>query len=682
MSANVLVVDDLPLTRIMLMESLSKEGYTVLEAEDGQQALEIFSKHHPDLILMDADMPVLDGISACAEIKTQYPQDNTPVIMVTGHNDVNLVDRAFEAGAVDYVTKPINWDILRNQISYILKLKQAEEDLVKEKEKAQVTLDSIGDGVITTNAQGKIEYLNPAAEELTGWLYQQAKGLQLQTVFRVLNERDRQWMDDLFKQCLQKGQVGHLDEHAILVRKDSSEINIKNTTTIIRNNNKVAGIVVVLHDVTQERKLAKQIIFHASHDALTGLINRREFEQRLEQALYLSKQNTTEHAVLFMDLDRFKIVNDSCGHLAGDQLLRQVTSLFRRKVRKEDTIARLGGDEFAVLLMNCSLRGAIQVADNLRELVEEFLFVWENRSFQIGVSIGLTLIDQYSPQKVSDIINQADTACYAAKNAGRNCVQVYQEQSETTTSESVDKTFITQIKNALENNILELNYQRVVPIKETENRGVFYEILLRMPDNHGQYISPSSFLAIAERQNLLVDIEKWVIKTVFHHLTQDSSLDQLYSCSINLSEHSITPEFAQFILEQLEHYDIPTNKVCFELAETTVVTDLENTTRFLEILKQEGFLFALDDFGTGLASFAYLKYLPFDFLKIDGAFIKNIDTDPIDYAMVESIFKISQFMGIDVVAKLVERQSVLNKLQNIGINYAQGFLFAKPEKLL
>ncbi|MCV3214228.1 EAL domain-containing protein [Plectonema radiosum NIES-515] len=563
-----------------------------------------------------------------------------------------------------------------------------EKELFEEKELAQVTLQSIGDAVITTDAESKIRFLNPIAEQLTGWSQQSAQGKPLTEVFQILNEITREPVENPVQQALREGNIVSLAKDTVLISRNGNEFAIEDSAAPIRTlDGEIIGAVMVFHDVTTARALARQLSWQASHDALTGLVNRREFESCVTQSLIYAKTQNQQHALCYLDLDQFKIVNDTCGHIVGDELLRQVTALFQAQIRSTDILARLGGDEFGILLNHCSLESALPIAKMLRESIETFRFVWQNKTFKLGVSIGLVEINEKS-ETVTTVLSAADAACYAAKNNGRNRVHIYQPDDTQLTQQQGEVQWVARINQALEENRFCLYYQTIVPIKQCKN-GEHYEVLLRLVDEVGNLVLPTAFIRSAERYNLMQTLDRWVIRTLFatqgqhYRETWKSSQSQKVGCgclyAINLSGASINDEqFIEFLHEQFALYQIPPALICFEITETVAIANLIKAAQFIRSLREIGCHFALDDFGSGMSSFAYLKNLPVDYLKIDGSFIKNIVDDPIDLAMVEAINQIGHVMGIKTIAEFVENQEILAKITALGVDYAQGYAIAKP----
>ena len=571
-------------------------------------------------------------------------------------------------------------------------LQTSQQALLKEKEKAQVTLESIGDAVITTDAYGRIEFLNPVAEKLTGWQIQQAQGKPLTHVFKIINESTRKPVKNPVEKVIQSGCTVGLANHTVLIARDGTEFSIADSAAPIRaSNGQLIGAILVFHDVTSERNLTEQLSWQATHDALTGLINRSEFECQLEKALISAKINNQEHTLCYLDLDQFKIVNDTCGHFAGDELLRQITAFLQSKMRSTDTLARLGGDEFGLLIHQSSLHQGMLIAKTLHESIQKFRFVWQDKIFSVKASIGLAVINAES-ESLTNVLSAADAACYAAKNKGRDRIQVYHVDDSELAQQHGQMEWVSRITKAFEENRFRLYYQTIAPINSITENSQHCEVLIRMIDEAGKLISPMAFIPAAERYNLMPAIDRWVISTLFasqaenyrQNRSQDQSNSDRDQCiyAINLSGASINDDkFIDFLHEQFALHQIPPEKICFEITETVAIVNLTKATQFIHSLKQLGCRFALDDFGSGMSSFAYLKTLPVDYLKIDGCFVKDIVTDQVASAMVEAINRIGQVMGIQTIAEFVENDAILEKISTLGVNYAQGYGVAKPQPL-
>lgn len=562
----------------------------------------------------------------------------------------------------------------------LTKVRQTANLLFKQKEVAEVTLHSIGDAVITTDGAARVEFLNPVAEQLTGWKTQDAHGLPLTEVCVLIDGATREPEPNPVERCLRERQVVGLAGNVVLLARDGKEYSIEDSAAPIRDREgQIVGAVMVFYDVTQMRHTSHLLSYHATHDALTGLVNRREFERRLADLLERARSLDEQHAFCYIDLDQFKVINDTCGHVVGDKLLRQLTYLLQEGMQEPDTLARLGGDEFGVLLENCPLSQALKIAESLRQVVKDFRFSWEGRTFDLGASIGLVLIDADSVSS-EELMSEADAACYAAKENGRNRVQVYRPGNLELAQRRGEMQWVSRIGQALEENRLVLYCQTIAPLDERQKRHC--EILLRLRDEEGKLVQPIDFLPAAERYNLMPAIDRWVIRNALavigQHLRELSGQPGEVFC-INLSGASLGEEnLERFISEELTLHQVPPHLVCFEITETAAVSNLDLAAALIKGLRAEGCRFALDDFGSGLSSFRYLKFLPVDYLKIDGAFVKGMVDDPVDYAMVQAINTVGHVMGIKTIAEYVENDAILEKLRELGVDYAQGYGISRP----
>ncbi len=564
----------------------------------------------------------------------------------------------------------------------ITESKLYEDALFREKESAQITLQSIGDGVITTDANSNVEYINPVAEDLTGWKVDDASGRSIDEIFRGFHEETCEPLENPLAVSIRRDRAIKSVRPTLLIRRDGNELYIESTASPIRDGKgSVTGGVLVFHDVSESRELNRRLSYHASHDILTGLVNRREFESRLERALKSARARETSYALLYLDLDQFKIVNDSCGHSAGDALLGQLGALLKSKIRWRDTLARLGGDEFGVLLESCSLEEAMNSAESLRLAISEYKFIWEERNFRLGVSVGVVPITAEN-EDVAALLSAADSACAAAKEAGRNRIHSFQENDIDLMRRRREMQWAARINNALEEDRFELFRQTILPLQAHEE-GAHYEILLRMRDENGGIISPGLFIEAAERYGITPNIDRWVIRSAFRWLVSEADeRERLALCSINLSGQSFGDEkFLPFVIDQFQMSGIDASKICFEITETAAIASYSQANRFINALKELGCKFALDDFGTGLSSFGYLKHFPVDFLKIDGSFVKEILHDPIDREMVRSINEIGHLTGKKTIAEFAENEEIITMLRGMGIDYAQGYGVSEPKRV-
>jgi diguanylate cyclase (GGDEF)-like protein/PAS domain S-box-containing protein len=562
---------------------------------------------------------------------------------------------------------------------------RANDALFEEKERALVTLESIADAVITTNAAGQIEYLNRVAEQLTGWSGAEAQGRSLLQVLNIVDETTREPAQDPVSRCLRDGCATSLANHTLLLRRDGTECAITDSAAAIHDRNgQVIGAVIVFHDVTQEHLLTERLSHQATHDALTGLVNRQEFERRVARVLESAREDQSLHALCYLDLDQFKVINDTAGHAAGDELLRQVSALLQDKLRHRDTLARIGGDEFGVLVEHCALDPALNIASELREALQDFRFLWDSKTFAIGVSIGLVQLSA-TTESLAAALNAADTACYGAKQGGRNRVQLYQPDESQVAEHSARVQWVARLSRALDENLFCLCQQRVAPLAGAAATQPHYEILLRLRDEDGSLILPDAFLPAAERYNLMPAIDRWVLRhTVASYAARfgDTPEQERPVYAVNVSGASFGDEsFVEFIRDLLHQHQVPATALCFEISEGATLANLLHAARFVHALKELGCLFALDDFGSNLTSFVCLKTLPVDFVKIHGSFVAGIAQDQVSHAVVEAINQIAHVMAIQTVAEGVETAEILELLRKLGVDHAQGYAIIQPKPL-
>ena len=597
---------------------------------------------------------------------------------------VKMLDDRGEPFWVEFKAAPIEFRGVRATMAVVIdhRRDRFNRNPSEDHHRAHTTLMSISDGIITTDRRGRIDYMNPAAEKLTDWRFEEAIGRSLGELISLVDETDRRALNDPVELCLREGKRVSIGGRAVLIsRGGDCEYSIELTATPIGGDKAAAsGVVVLLHDVTELRGVARRESYQASHDALTGLYNRREFEQRLEVALESARAGRAVHALCYLDLDGFKIVNDTCGHIAGDNMLREIAGIIKDEVRDSDSVARVGGDEFGVLLVGCPLPKACQIADDICRAVRDFRFVWRDKIFDVGISIGIVEMSRES-SSVLDALSAADSACYVAKQRGRSQVHVYSARDEQVARESGEIKWLQELQHAIRENRFELHSQAIVSL--TGPTGPACEILLRMRDRTGQEVTPSSFMRAAERYRLMPSIDRWVVQTAFTALRSGAlSLAQNRSCTINLSGQTLgDAQFLEFVVDCLDRTGVAPEKICFEITETSVVTNLEHAQRFIDVLHGMGCQFALDDFGSGLSSFANLKNLAINYLKIDGSFIRTLPSDMINRSMVATMIELARTLGIRVVAEQVEDQHILSEVRQLGVDYVQGFGIERPRPL-
>jgi diguanylate cyclase (GGDEF)-like protein/PAS domain S-box-containing protein len=716
-ATSLLVIDQVASSRERTAQILQTQGYDVIQAAGGAQALSLVEQHQIALVLLDDGAAESRGLAVLQSLRQMHAASLLPVIMLAPTIDGDDAITALKLGANDCVGKPLNPPALLARIECQLARRQAElasrqaqEDLkqrmreratqllninkllhdeIAERKRTEKTLrrreqryrqlyDDTPAMFFTLSTQGKILSVNQFGAAGMGYALAE---LVNQPFTMLLREADRKSLQERLANCLSKPETIHRWE-ICKVRKDGQPLWVRESARVMTD---VAGrttILVVCEDISEAHYLAQQLSHQASHDDLTGLVNRREFERRLQRVLKTAREDRSEHALCYLDLDRFKIINDQCGHAAGDDLLRQLADLLQKKLRQRDTLARLGGDEFGVLMEHCPLSQARQIADELRETINGFKLHWENKTYSVGVSIGLVPVS-YASESLATVLSAADSACYLAKDAGRNRVHEHNEADTRTSLRNTEIRRVVQIDRALDEGRWELYFQPIIPLAAGSGAEHHYELLVRMRGDGGSPEGVGPLLSIAERFDLISKIDRWVIDTAFGWLARHSAqLARTALCTINLSGQSlIDEEFCHAIQYQLEKTGVPSDKICFEITETAAIVNMAKAGRFMRVLKDQGCRFALDDFGAALSSFAYLKNLPVDFLKIDGQFVKDIVEDAMDLEMVKSINGIGHVMGKKTIAEFVESEAILAKLREIGVDYAQGYHIGRPRPL-
>lgn len=562
---------------------------------------------------------------------------------------------------------------------------EAQAALNEEKEFLAVTLGSIDDGVVTLDAQQRVTFLNRRAEAMTGWATRDAQGQPVGDIVRMqeasastetITGQAEEVADRIDASALRADAKGV----ARLVNRSGKATPVEFAVMALERKHSNTHSVLVLHDVSQATQMAHTLSYQAAHDPLTGLFNRTAFDAKVDEALASAVESEREHVLLFLDLDQFKVVNDTCGHAAGDELLKQVAFLFLQCLRQSDMLARMGGDEFAVLLLDCPARAALRLADKLRAELTAFRFAWDDLTFQVGVSIGAVAITTTSGNR-SDLMRRADAACYIAKDAGRNRTHLYLDCDEAVVARHGEMSWAARVQRALADDEFVLEGQRIV--SPLGGPGHYYEMLVRLQEPDGALVPPMAFLPAAERYGLMPAIDRAVIEKAMreHQVLQASTLENV-KFGINLSGSSLSdPSLIKFIREVMERYQVPPCSICFELTETVAIANLQVAAKMMGELRSMGCTIALDDFGSGMSSFSYLKQFPVDVVKIDGSFVRNMLGNKVDYAMVESVNNIAHQMGLVTLAEYVESPELIAALQAMGVDMLQGYGVGKPESL-
>jgi len=544
----------------------------------------------------------------------------------------------------------------------------------------QLLLDSAGEGIYGVDREGRCTFANRAAAQMLGYRVDELLGADMYSLVHHSDADGEPSNPALWpvRQVMEQGSGTRVSDE-LLWSNGGAGFHAAYSSQPIVEDGEVCGAVVVFQDITDALDMARQLRWQACHDSLTGLANRHEFERRVSALLELS---AGEHCLLYLDLDQFKVVNDSCGHAAGDELLRQLGELLGRVLRRGDLLARLGGDEFGVLLADCPMSDARRIADNLRQVAEAYRLPWDGQLFAVGVSIGAVPL-RASENNLNEVLRAADAACYAAKEAGRNRIHEFSPDDTELAERQGEIRWVQRLREAFEHDRLCLYAQPIVAVESATSAPHHFEVLVRLLDPDGSLVPPGRFMPVAERYKLMPQLDRWVIGNCLEWLTAHPRVLQcLQMVAINLSGASITDgEFRIYLAALIQFGEIPPEKLCFEITETTAISDLERAAGFIAEMKTLGCNFALDDFGSGMSSFGYLKRLPVDYVKIDGSFVRDMCKDPIDHAMVKSINEIGHVMGKQTVAEFVEDDAVIAALRELGVDYAQGYGIAAPAPL-
>jgi diguanylate cyclase (GGDEF)-like protein/PAS domain S-box-containing protein len=680
---NILIVEDEKIIALDLQRRLERFGYSVVGmAGDGPEAISLARERTPDIILMDIMLAgSMDGIEAARQIRAQL---GIPVIFLTAYTDEKTLERAKEVEPFGYILKPFKERELYTTIDIALYKNSIDKKLRKQERLFSAILHSINNGIIATDRDLTVSFMNKVAESITGWNEAAAKGRH---VAGILSLQDQRTQREILA-----GAPPNVDEKPFFF----SEAIVKNAigqtllvdgsiTRIHETKNESDGFLITLRDITEIKRMSDTIDYQASHDNLTGLANREEFSFALNELLVGLRTTDRSHALLVIDIDRFKAINDTCGTMAGDELLRQIAAHVQANISRKDISARIGGDEFAIILRDCEPDDSVNVAKRLKAAVESRKFAWQASVFPVTLSIGIVVLTQES-EDTHSVLAAADDACHLSKEEGGNRVNVFYAKDTKFQKRRGDMEWISKINKAIEENRFLLYQQPIVPLGESPDLRPKCEILLRLVKEDGSIARPGDFIPAAERYNLMPLIDRWVIKNAINAYKTLSDRGSKLSnsiISINLSGPSLLDEaLVDLILYEVRRNGLDSSSFCFEITETAAIQNYAAATRFIRRLKDEGFTFALDDFGSGFSSFSYLENLPVDYLKIDGSFVQTIDESLVSYTMVESINSIGHVMGIKTIGEFVKSPEIKRKLTEIGVDYAQGYHIAEPSPLL
>ncbi len=681
----VLIVEDERIIALDLKKRLERFGFPSPEiVSNGEEALTAAESLRPDIILMDIMLGgPIDGIDAAKTVKEKL---NIPVIFLTAYSNENTLDRAKEAEPYGYILKPFKERELYTTIDIALYKFQVNKQLKQQERWLSAVLHSVEDGIIATGHDGLIQFMNTVAETITGWNESEAENHSLEEVFPLSYGNDKRPVAFPEIKSAQDDNYPFIFKDCVLANKVGAGINVEGSLAIIKDrNNNTDGQVLAFRDTTEMQRLSDTISYQASHDTLTGLANREEFSARLELILESAKQGDSEHALIYLDIDQFRVVNDICGHTAGDELLLKTTRIIRSVVRSSDFSARLGADEFGILLEYANTDQAMEIAKRLQSRLMADRLIWDKHVFNINTSIGIVPIDNTS-DTIHTVFAAADDACYIAKDEGGNKIKVYSNEENRFAQRRGEMQWISRLTKALEEDRFVLYHQPIISLDGNGETLHKSEILIRMVDTENKIISPAYFIPSAERYNLMPAIDRWVIQTAFRNfklLSDKYGQDKNpYTFTINLSAAFLADETSlDFIRYEFQEYSIPPESFCFEITETAAITNMDTATHFIREMKKTGCSFALDDFGSGFSSFNYLRQLPVDFLKIDGIFVKNMHEDSISHAMVEAINSLGHFIGIKTIAEFVANEEIITQLKKIGVDFGQGYELGRPTPL-
>ena len=678
----ILIVEDEKIIALDLQRRLERFGYSVVGmASDGPEAVSIAREREPDIILMDIMLAgAMDGIEAAKQIRAQL---GIPVIFLTAYTDEKTLERAKEVEPYGYILKPFKERELYTTIDIALYKYSIERKLRKQERLFSAILHSINDGIVATDTDLSVLFMNPVAEDMCGWREAAAKGRHVSQVVGLFDPRSQK--DLLAAGPLPVSERPFFFNEALVKSASGRSVIVDGSVNRIHEKeNSSEGFLIALRDITELKRMSETINYQASHDNLTGLSNREEFSFKLNELLKALRAVDDRHVLLVIDIDRFKAVNDTCGALAGDELLRQVASHIQANISRRDVSARIGGDEFAIILMDCGLEDGVNVARRVQEAVQARKFVWQSGVFPVSLSIGVVPLARES-EDTHSVLAAGDDACHLSKEEGGNRINVFSPRDTKYQKRRGEMEWIAKINRAAEENRFILYHQPIVPLDETRGFEPKTEILIRLVNEDGSISPPGEFIPAAERYNLMPLIDRWVVQNSvrsYRELLDKGGPIAGRIMSVNLSGPSILDEaLIDIILFEVRRWDLDPSRFCFEITETAAIQNLSYASRFMTKLKDEGFTFALDDFGSGFSSFGYLKNLPVDYLKIDGSLVTGIDESLVSYTMVESINSIGHVMGIKTIAEFVRSPEIKKRLIEIGVDYAQGYEIAKPAPL-
>ena len=696
----VLFVDDSPTVRVNYRNLLSRYGYEVETASSVKEGVETAQRARFDIAIIDYFMPDATGDELCRQLKDNADTADITTAILTGTYLDKVIKDGLEAGAIECMFKSEAKELFLARVAAMSRSILSKRSIQAERHRLQGILGSVGDGVYGVDGAGVITFMNPAAKRILGYGDQEELvGLSPHSLFHyafqdgTANPPETCFLTNAYATGDQLR-----DWQTVFWNRAGNPVPVECTVYPLHIEGVREGSVVAFRDVSERKLMEEELRWQANHDSLTKLLNRNYFEKQLDQEVARVKRSREVSALLYLDLDRFKYINDTAGHAAGDRLLLEVGQLLQVRLRASDTLARLGGDEFAIILRNSSSEDIGATADAFRAVLADHPFQYAGLNYKIHASVGVAVMDQgtHSP---GEALANADIACHIAKERGRNQTHVFAAPNDDKIAMDIELGWSTRLHEALENDHFELFFQPIVAIRDLPpmsadakpdsrwrrvlerqgNRPVYYEVLIRLRNSHGQLITPDAFLPTAERFNLMPQIDRWVLERSMEILAEVTARGESTRLSINLSGHSMgDPVLAEDIKKMIGRYGVPAGNLTFEITETSAITNIEEARRLIAELKGLGCQFALDDFGTGFCSFGHLKHLDVDFIKIDGLFTPGVVADPIDRAVVLSIVEIAHALGKRTVAEHVDSLGVLSALSECGVDYVQGHFISGP----
>jgi diguanylate cyclase (GGDEF)-like protein/PAS domain S-box-containing protein len=675
---SVLLVEDNPADARLIQEMVSSTGDhdlilrpcrkiadAIREIEDGAT----------DCVLLDLSLPDASGLDGIDRLRADFP--DLPIIILTGLNDEDLALEALGAGAQDFLVKgSIDGDGMKRAVRYAIERKFAEGELKQLGRKNELILDTAGEGICGLDTAGVITFANPAAARLLGCAREELLGLRLHDVVHPEGPlSDGHDGADCPIQGAMFSGIPYQSDDETFQRFDATPFSVEYTVTPYASGPS-EGAVVTFKDITERKRSQQQLQYMADHDVLTGLYNRRRFGEELAQQIAVCERLDVESALLVLDIDNFKFINDALGHQAGDELIRSISSQLKNRVRRTDIVSRLGGDEFALLLTGTGVDDAIELAEELLAVVRGHRVLARDKPVQVTTSVGITMLDSMN-LSAEQLLMEADVAMYEAKGSGRDRVVLFTRDAPSANSQRAGFVWTDRIKRALRENMFAVFAQ---PIMNLETRVTDrYEVLIRMMDEEGSVVPPGAFLPVAERFGLITEIDIWMIRQAISLVEQESLAGRRTTVEVNLSGHSICdPELPELIEAELTKSPVDPSQLVFEITETAAIANMDEARALATRIRRWGCRFALDDFGAGFGSFYYLKYLPVDYVKIDGEFIRNLDSSEIDQRMVTAMVEIARALGLRTIAEFVENEEILKELNTLGVDFAQGYHIGKP----